>query len=241
MRIFNFHMVKLMCRSLMFLALFVLFLMDPGAVRGDIYAGFSHGFTLPNIFWLILVVEALLRFFPSTVESRGCQKQFKSFYLPGDTALTDELLKGFDRERVAMDRSAALVAVSWIALNAVVAGFYFTHMIDEAALLLISAFYTVCDMICILFYCPFQAWIMKNRCCVTCRIYNWDFIMICTPLFFLQSFISWSLCLIAIFLLAQWEYTYHRYPERFYQRTNASLKCSNCKDKMCRYKPKKTY
>ena len=36
-------------------------------------------------------------------------------------------------------------------------------------------------VICILFYCPFQMWFLKNRCCVNCRIYNWDYAFLFTP------------------------------------------------------------
>ena len=28
---------------------------------------------------------------------------------------------------------------------------------------------------------------MHNRCCTTCRIYDWDYLMLCTPLLALQN------------------------------------------------------
>ena len=58
-------------------------------------------------------------------------------------------------------------------------------IIDEGVLWLVCLFYGVCDMICILFFCPFQSWFLKNKCCCTCRIYNWDYAMMFTPLFFI--------------------------------------------------------
>jgi hypothetical protein len=91
-------------------------------------------------------------------------------------------------------------------------------------------------MICILFFCPFQTWFMKNRCCTTCRIYNWDFAMLCTPFLFVPSFYTWSLLLVSLVVLIHWEITYRRHPERFSERTNQSLRCQNCTEKLCRHK-----
>ncbi len=46
---------------------------------------------------------------------------------------------------------------------------------------MVSAFYFLCDYVCILIYCPFQSHIMHNKCCVNCRIYGWGHFMIFTP------------------------------------------------------------
>ena len=102
--------------------------------------------------------------------------------------------------------------------------------------MLIALAYSVCDMICILFFCPFQTWFMKNRCCATCRIYNWDFAMMFTPLLFVPHFYTWSLLGIALALLIEWEYLLHKYPERFSESTNQCLSCANCPEKLCHHK-----
>ncbi|MBQ9750293.1 MAG: hypothetical protein IJV87_06925, partial [Clostridia bacterium] len=96
--------------------------------------------------------------------------------------------------------------------------------------------YGVCDMICILFFCPFQTWFMKNRCCTTCRIYNWDFAMMFTPFIFIPNVYTWSLLGFALALLARWEITVHKHPERFSEKTNACLSCKNCEEKLCHHK-----
>jgi hypothetical protein len=103
-------------------------------------------------------------------------------------------------------------------------------------LILIALFFSVCDIICILFFCPFQSWIMKNRCCTTCRIYNWDFAMMFTPLIFLPSLYTYSLLGCALLLLLRWELTYYRHPERFFGKTNACLDCARCEEKLCQHK-----
>ena len=91
-------------------------------------------------------------------------------------------------------------------------------------------------MICILFFCPFQSWLMKNKCCVTCRIYNWDYAMMFTPLFFVKNGFTWSLLALSVALLIRWELTFYRHPERFSENTNAYLKCKNCTEKLCAHK-----
>ena len=73
---------------------------------------------------------------------------------------------------------------------------------------------------CILFFCPFQTWFLKNKCCSTCRIYNWDYAMMFTPLFFVRRPYTWSLLVLSVALLARWEITFFRYPERFSEETN---------------------
>ena len=105
--------------------------------------------------------------------------------------------------------------------------------IDSKILLLLSVVFYVCDLICVLFWCPFRVWFMKNRCCTTCRIFNWDHIMMFSPLFFVPGFFTWSLCGVSIIVLAVWEISFALHPERFYEGTNEALRCSNCTDRLC--------
>ncbi len=179
---------------------------------------------ISNIIWLVFAVEMLFRFFPSRLESMGCQKQFKKNYRP--TGFLPE--KG--RQRL------LLVLAAWLILNGILALLYFDELLDEEQLLLISLVYSVCDIICILFFCPFQTWFMKNKCCTTCRIYNWDYAMMFTPLLLVPSVYTWSLVVMALALLVRWEVTYALYPERFYEKSNGSLTCSACQEKLCRHK-----
>lgn len=99
-----------------------------------------------------------------------------------------------------------------------------------------KGYWLLCDMICILFLCPFQTWIMKNRCCTVCRIYNWDFAMMFTPYIFIPNGYAWSLLAMSIILLIRWEIAVRKYPERFSDRTNACVSCENCEEKLCHHK-----
>ena len=215
------HYLKLILRSLLFCAVLVFYILD----KTDVLKNFTP---LLVVVWVFFIVEMLLRFFPSRLESMGCQKQFARNYEPVG-----------DGNNLPVNQSGwvtALVAIGWIALNAVFGILYFLGVIDRGILILIAIAYSVCDIICILFFCPFQTWIMKNRCCTTCRIYNWDFAMMFTPLVFVPSLYHYSLLGCALALLARWEIAYRLHPERFSTATNRCLDCSRCEEKLCSHK-----
>ena len=215
------HYLKLFLRSLLFLSVLVFYILD----KTDVLKNFTP---LLVVVWVFFIVEMLLRFFPSRLESMGCQKQFARNYEP----IGDNDRKPENQSWVV----TALVASLWVAANAIFGIFYFAGWIDKGILILIAIAYSVCDIICILFFCPFQTWIMKNRCCTTCRIYNWDFAMMFTPLVFVPSLYNYSLLGCALLLLVRWEIAYRRHPERFSTATNRCLDCSRCEEKLCSHK-----
>ena len=129
-----------------------------------------------------------------------------------------------------------MVLAVWIISNAVVFGLYFLGWLSQRAMVCLAGFYGVCDIICILFFCPFQAWMMHNRCCTTCRIYNWDYLMLCTPLLPLTGPLTRWACILAAVLFVRWEITYHFRRERFFESSNQALQCSQCQEHLCRYK-----
>ena len=227
-KISTMHYCKLVFRSGLLLAAAALYISNRINNTGSLFGGYESNPLLLNVIWLVFVVEMLLRFFPSSMESMGCQKQFKRNYRPTGADLS--------LGRLRSARSTFAVAAAWFALNGAIGALYFAHIIDEGILLLISLAYSVCDMICILFFCPFQTWFMKNKCCGSCRIYNWDFAMMFTPLVFIKNAYAWTLLGLALLLLAQWEYLIHRYPERFSEATNCSLSCGRCQEKLCHHK-----
>lgn len=227
------HYYKLFLRSI-FLLIGIIFYFTTWHMHPNHLFHTSHILNLPNLFliliWLFFIVEMILRFFPSKYESMGCQKQFAKNYLP--------IKKGKESISAKLNswKSTLAVAIFWIVANMIFGGLYFKNIFDKGIMLLLCLFYSVCDMICILFFCPFQTWFMKNRCCVTCRIYNWDFAMMFTPFLFIPSFYTWSLLLVALLLLLYWEIMVHCHPERFMETTNACMSCKNCQEKLCAHK-----
>ena len=185
---------------------------------------------------LSFVGEMIERFIPSKTSSMGSQKQFKRNYLPS----------GEGEPELQSWKATLLVFASWALLNGAFATLYYLHIFDQGIMVIIALAYAVSDMICILFFCPFQTWMMHNRCCGTCRIYNWDFAMMFTPLIFIiftptenGVFVNpFALILVSmsLALLLEWEITYRVHPERFSDKTNLSLRCVSCKEKLCAHK-----
>lgn len=227
-RIFVLHYVKLIYRSVLFLAALGLYLHSRIHKTGQLFAGVEEMPAILSVIWLVYAAEMLLRFFPSQMESMGCQKQFARNFQPTGVAEVKNPPGSWKR-------TAAVVA-AWMALNGIFWALYLLKVIDAGILLLLALAYAVCDMICILFFCPFQTWFLKNRCCTTCRIYNWDFAMMFTPIVFVKSGYCRSLVLLSLLLLIKWEYLYHRYPERFSEQTNRCLNCGMCEEKLCHHK-----
>ena len=224
------HYAKLILRSLLFLAAATAYIFDRIRNTDRYFGDFTSNIFLLTVIWLFFAVEMILRFFPSKAESMGCQKQFARNYRPIEPEQAKE------KHYVQPGIVTFAVFSAWIALNAVIGILYYTHIIDAGILLLIALTYSLCDVICILFFCPFQTWFMKNKCCTTCRIYNWDYAMMFTPLIYIPKLYTWSLLALALVLLIKWEYLYHKHSERFSEKCNASLSCKNCKEKLCHHK-----
>ncbi|MBE6687279.1 MAG: hypothetical protein E7591_08675 [Ruminococcaceae bacterium] len=177
---------------------------------------------VPFFLWLICAIHIIKRFFPHSTEDIGCQKHFKRNYSKGKKEPEKESrYKTF------------IAATAWIIPNSVFAILYFTGIFDKGILIILTLAYSVCDMICILFFCPFREWILKNKCCTTCRIYNWDRLMLVTPLIFIPHFYSSSLVILAITEVIVWEISYKKHPERFSECSNDHLSCKSCKTKLC--------
>ncbi|MCD8087484.1 MAG: hypothetical protein LUE22_02690 [Oscillospiraceae bacterium] len=220
------HYAKLVYRSCLLLIAVALYIFQRVRTGSGLLAELTRGRAVLTVIWLVFAVEMILRFFPSSIESMGCQKQFTKNYIPEEGGQLPEK----------RNRSTLVVAVVWIGMNAVLGVLYAVSVLDEMLMIIIGLTYSVCDMICILFFCPFQTWFMKNKCCGSCRIYNWDYAMMFTPLVFIRSVYTWSLCALALVLLIRWEMTFRLHPERFYEATNQSLKCVNCHEKLCQHK-----
>ena len=59
-----------------------------------------------------------------------------------------------------------LMAAGAVVLILVLGVFYYRGILNASLLFLISVAFYVCDLICVLIWCPFRL-IMKNRCCTT--------------------------------------------------------------------------
>jgi len=183
-----------------------------------------------HLLWGIWVIDMFCQLVPVKSHiSLGSQKLFKERFRPITEKINYHALRN---HVISTTKSAYKVFILWILLLAVIGILYYANQIDDSLLFMISAAFYVCDLICVLIWCPFRL-IMKNRCCTTCRIFNWDHLMMFTPMIFVRGFYSFSLLLMAFAVWLVWELCVMMYPERFWEQTNEALKCSQCTDKLC--------
>ncbi|MBQ1310880.1 MAG: hypothetical protein IIY55_03445 [Blautia sp.] len=196
---------------------------------------FWHGFSILHVVWFIFMMIMFLHLIPNNWLSMAWKKARGTVYTPAAEEYDElELLRFVQR----MNRGAWKVMLVWLIYNAVWGVLYLFDVVGEADLLMLTVFYYLCDYICILFFCPFQTYLMKNKCCINCRIYDWGHFMMFTPMLFIRNFYSWSLFFMSVIVLIHWELQYVRHPERFWEGTNKVLKCEHCKEKTCQIKKK---
>ena len=194
--------------------------------------GFFQKLSLLHLLWAVWLVDMLTQLVPATkaVVALGSQKSFLKHFRPALPPITAHSL----RERmVRATKRAYIVFVIWAILIAALGILYGKKIIGDLGLFWISCLFYVCDLICVLFWCPFRHFIMKNRCCTTCRIFNWDHLMMFTPLIYVGGFYCTSLVVLSIVVFLVWEWTALRHPERFDEGTNQALKCAECTDRLC--------
>ena len=229
------HYVKLVYRSLLLIIGIAFYIFQKVTTGADVNFN-NFGFTPEKfgfetvLLWVIFIiyfVEMVLRLFPSKIDSMGCQKMFARNYEPtGRTKIVNvQWWRTF------------IVATIWIGGNSIIGVLHLLGILDAGILFILSLAFGVCDMICILFYCPFHSVFFRNRCCSDCRIYNWDFAMMFTPFaFMLGSWYTGILFALSMIILARWEITYKIHPERFSYNTNKCVDCAHCPEKLCTHK-----
>lgn len=224
------YVLRLVGRILILIICGALAFIRPEAFSVLYGMNFFKEFSLLHLLWLIWMADMVLQILP--IKSRiplGSQKLFANRFRP----LREKMNSKTVREHVAqMSESAFGVMVLWCLLIAAIGFLYFWGVIDKLTLFMISLAFYVCDLICVLVWCPFRL-MLKTKCCTTCRIFNWDHLMMFSPLIFVGGFYAWSLVAMAVLAFLVWELCVLIYPERFWEVTNTALKCSECTDKLC--------
>ena len=230
---FLFYTARLVCRAAIFLAASLVYLTDKAVLASLVTADFFGGFGLTQVLWIVLMSGMILHLLPGAFVTMGGKKSRKSAY-----AVPEESFDAAELHRFVqvMNVKAWTVMLIWLCFNSVFALLYLLGVIGEAEMVMLTFFYFLSDLVCMMVFCPFQTFVMKNRCCVNCRIFDWGHFMMYTPMLFIKSFFSWSLFFTACIVLIRWEYTYAAHPERFWSGSNAALRCENCADRLCRVK-----
>ena len=224
------YFVRLICRAVIFLLCLLMCFTAPQVFTVLESGCFLTAFSPLHILWLIWVADMFQQIIPvKNKVALGSQKLFANRFRPIRKKINYQALKTYITNTT---RSAYKVMLIWIALIAAIGGLYYAGAIDKIWLFMISVCFYVCDLICVLIWCPFRL-IMKNKCCTTCRIFNWDHLMMFSPLIFMGGFYSISLVVMAFLAWLVWELCVMLYPERFWESTNVALKCCECTDKLC--------
>lgn len=205
----------------------------------DILQDFTGGFSILHVLWGLWMFDMLLQLvYVKNQVPLGSQKLFRQRYIPVKGGFDAHGLRNYIRERTKSAYQVFIIYGVGIAVLGLLKKF---EVIGDIALLVICVFFYVCDLICVLIWCPFRIF-MKTRCCTECRIFNWDHLMMFSPLLFVDGFYARSLVVMAAAVFLLWEYCIMAYPERFWEMSNEALKCSSCTDKLCsQYCGKKRY
>lgn len=191
---------------------------------------FFKSFSLLHILWIIWMIDMTVQLMPVKAHiSIGSQKIFSSLFKPVINKFNRKNLIDYIKETTA---SAYIVMIIWLVLVVALSILHLCGVISSEIMVLVSVVFYVCDLICVLIWCPFRL-IMRNKCCTTCRIFNWDHLMMFLPIISLNSFFSWSLVIFSFIIWLVWEICVFTYPERFWENSNMALKCSECTDKLC--------
>lgn len=198
----------------------------------DILSGlnFFDGFSVLHLLWAVWMWDMVLQLIPVKAHiSIGSQKVFSSLFRPIKEKINKENLKKYIKDTT---NAAYKVMVLWIVLVMAIGMLYWRGIIGIAEIFLISVFFYVADLICVLIWCPFRL-IMGNKCCTTCRIFNWDHLMMFSPFILVPGVYSYTLAGFALAIWVVWEVCVFTFPERFWENSNMALKCSECTDKLC--------
>ncbi len=224
------YWIRLIGRCLIFIIGIFMCLFTPGKFQILDGMNFFKEFSELHLLWICWVVDMVLQIIPIKNEvPLGSQKLFANRFRPIREKINYEALR---KNVVSTTKAAYKVFVVWCLLIGGIGILYFNGTLDKRILFMISVFFYVCDLICVLIWCPFRL-MMKNRCCTTCRIFNWDHLMMFSPLIYMGGFYSVSLVLMAFLAWLVWELCVMMYPERFWEVSNVALRCSECTDKLC--------
>jgi hypothetical protein len=134
------HYAKLVLRSAIFVTLLVLYILYRTRGGEDIESILDSRPLILLVVWAVFVVEMVLRFFPSLLESLGCQKQFGQNYVK----------TGRTEIKIEDNNAVFLVALVWISFNLIFGALHIAGVFDDGIMILLCSLYSVCDIICIL-------------------------------------------------------------------------------------------
>jgi len=192
---------------------------------------------IPNVLfqlvWLYLMCEQIVVLFPKTSHKTPFGKHFSKHY---------KQVKSFDKEKLkalakTFNKRSILTFVLWWLMIYLISLIKTYGYINDLHVYFVAVLFYFFDHFCINIWCPFHKFLIRNKCCNTCRIFNWGHFMIYSPLVMVPNFYTLTLFVTSMIILLQWEVNHYLYPERFYEISNENLKCNSCNID-CRFKRK---
>jgi hypothetical protein len=176
---------------------------------------------------LYFAYNSLSVYIPSLNEFAGSKKIFKQFYKPSPQE------KVFTEQLKHDNMQALLIFILYFTAITVLSWFIISYL-SFIYIFLLFLLLNLADYICVLFWCPFRTIFLKNKCCTTCRITNWDRLMKFWVLIFIPHIVSYILFTIGLIIFIHWEIAFYRHPERFYTSSNEMLRCYHCTQEKCK-------
>jgi hypothetical protein len=182
-----------------------------------------------HVLWFIVILILIKRLIPRLNQKINLGKIYERNYIQAgeDSSAKRKRLEDYIKK---MNFGAIRSAIYWTLLVLDIGFWHISGLLKPMWLIVIVIFFIFMDQFCITVWCPFKT-IIQNKCCNTCRINNWGYLMAFSPLIFMPSFWTYSILFLSVVIIIQWEYLYHKYPERFYELYNAKLMCKNCVNK----------
>lgn len=197
-------------------AIFILFF--------DQYIYLLDDYLIPVLF-VLFFVDSLTVIVPQLSKDKFSGKQFKKFF----REFPKYNIKKVKALKHKADQAALLIFFLYFGGVVIIGLLYLLNdWFELKHLYLIFLAINLSDYICILLWCPFRSLFLKNKCCNTCRISNWDRVMKFALLLFIPNFYTVSIFLMALIVFIIWEYSHIINPEYFYPTSNEALRCSNC-------------
>ena len=221
---------RLVARCIVLILCTILWIADPAEFAILEGMNFFRSLSPLHLLWVVWVMDMVQQIIPLRNQvPLGSQKLFANRFRPIREKINYEALRSYI---VTTTKAAYKVFLLWWLMILLIGVLHVYGVVNKTGLFLISVVFYVCDLICVLIWCPFRL-LMKTRCCTTCRIFNWDHLMMFSPMLFMGGFYGISLLVLAILAWLVWELCIMMYPERFWDQSNLALKCSECTDKLC--------
>jgi hypothetical protein len=182
------------------------------------------------LFFLYFIIDSIGVIIPKLNDSIYSSKMQKSRYIEVKNVDEDKLknLIKFNNQRAFLIFVLYGLGISLIGL-----AFRYFDWFDRKFIYLIFFGLNFADYFCIMLWCPFRTYFLKNSCCNTCRISNWDRIMKFSVLIFIPNIFTISIFILGSLIFLYWEFQHYRHPERFYRISNKTLWCTNCDKVTC--------